>query len=452
MSLENEGGWYDRGMGSVSEGGRWSLSLAAGFHLREPSGALVRLPTWKTEALLVMIARASGAEVSKDTIFRKLWPGQDAAQASTNLRQTVRRLRQVLGSDAVTSSRSGCSLAKGFEIDLEDRAGDPHFGVGESAEQIQTPTQALLQMVSWALERSPERAIDLMRSNHDIVLEFTPTEIIPVSERLLSLCRPTDPYYGWAIYLLGNGQFQTAGYPVVAKTFAQAFKLGEQHGDTQLMALSGIFLVAAALAHGRMSVANRLMDTLEGLANQYRGTHIPGLLMSGRATLFFHEGKTHQAIQLAERSIELIAHSAHDQANAEAQWAVYLASAGKLDAARKLLDAPIAYAKSNDFHRLDLVIGAAEQMILVQEGDFTALHEHSVPLIRQAVANGAFQLEVQVREMLAVGAWESGNRGIAEQEWRLAQALRNRLGLAMTQWDRTRLARLPLIHESPGEK
>jgi DNA-binding SARP family transcriptional activator len=91
----------------------YRLNVLGGFELRSESGAIVRLPTRKAEALLAYLALTPQRGQSRDSLAALLW-GDDAAQsARATLRQTLSLLGKALGRGALLTQGRAVALAPG---------------------------------------------------------------------------------------------------------------------------------------------------------------------------------------------------------------------------------------------------------------------------------------------------------------------------------------------------
>ncbi len=89
------------------------LSLLGGFELRDAAGAVVRLPTRKTEALLARLALAPSGGVSRDALCSLLWGESAQSAARASLRQALSLLGKALGREALSGGSAGVALAAG---------------------------------------------------------------------------------------------------------------------------------------------------------------------------------------------------------------------------------------------------------------------------------------------------------------------------------------------------
>jgi DNA-binding SARP family transcriptional activator len=90
-----------------------SIKLLGGPVVTRPDGHVVRLPTRKSEALLVYLLERDGEAVSREALADLLWPLSGEEQARASLRQEVSVLRKALGPDV-----SDIIVAQGDRIEI----------------------------------------------------------------------------------------------------------------------------------------------------------------------------------------------------------------------------------------------------------------------------------------------------------------------------------------------
>ena len=72
------------------------LSLFGGFECQSSDGTIIAIPNRKARALFAYLAADAGRWVEREFLATLLWEESSAAQAGTNLRKTLSRLRQAL--------------------------------------------------------------------------------------------------------------------------------------------------------------------------------------------------------------------------------------------------------------------------------------------------------------------------------------------------------------------
>lgn len=99
------------------------LLLLGGFELRDGSGALVRLPTRKAQALLAYLALESRRAHPRDALANLLWPDAPEANARATLRQTLSLLNKALGPGVLETSARTAALRPGaLQVDAVELA------------------------------------------------------------------------------------------------------------------------------------------------------------------------------------------------------------------------------------------------------------------------------------------------------------------------------------------
>src|SRR5579871_5565601 len=92
----------------------WQLRLFGRFSLVSPSGETVRLPDYKTEGLLAILALNRELGVPRQDAANILWPRREPSNL-TNLRQAISMLRRALGDSALSVTAKHCRLADGID-------------------------------------------------------------------------------------------------------------------------------------------------------------------------------------------------------------------------------------------------------------------------------------------------------------------------------------------------
>jgi predicted ATPase/DNA-binding SARP family transcriptional activator len=101
-TVENDGnlgdGWrrLETGGGAVTSGAHLELKLLGGFEARLQAGAALVLPTQKTQALLAYLALPLGQSHLREKLATLLWGDMQHAQARSNLRNALSRIKKVL--------------------------------------------------------------------------------------------------------------------------------------------------------------------------------------------------------------------------------------------------------------------------------------------------------------------------------------------------------------------
>ncbi|MET3293133.1 UNVERIFIED_CONTAM: two-component system LytT family response regulator [Brevibacillus sp. OAP136] len=123
-----------------------SISCFGGFEVRDPTGALVRWPTRKTEELLAFLLCHFGQDISKWHLIDLLWSDMTVDRAAHNLHNTMYRLKKILKEceieinilktiDGYTVESVPCEYDVQLFQKYEAAASDEHLDV-EKAEQL----------------------------------------------------------------------------------------------------------------------------------------------------------------------------------------------------------------------------------------------------------------------------------------------------------------------------
>jgi TolB-like protein len=160
-------------MGTES-GPAFRLSLLGCFELSGPNGP-VDVTSKKLAALLAFLACTAPQAHSRDQLMTLLWGSHFDAQARQNLRQTLTRLRRVLGDDALVSNSESVSLRRGviacdvmrFEALLADGS---RSALGEAVDlykgrllpDLTIPEEAWVEWIGPRRQRLEGLALDAM--------------------------------------------------------------------------------------------------------------------------------------------------------------------------------------------------------------------------------------------------------------------------------------------------
>ncbi len=433
----------------------WLLRLDPDFRLENPAGEFIPLATKKTEALLTLLTIAGPSGMRSADLKSKLWATKTPEQASVNLRQTLRRLRQGVGSETIVSTDGLYRLGSEFEIKIEhgDKQGSASVNanwLNEFAAPVETvaPLSAFLLLVRWATDNDPIRAIDLLSSNHDFSLQLAPSELRPIALKCLERIPESDQRYAWAVYFMGMVEFQSGGFHRVAGLFNRALELAQHHNDEDLAVLSGIFVVSAAGSYGHVAIGRRALAKLERTVQRHPWRHVRGLLLLNEAQFDLFDENFEGAIQLFERSKTFMDRTPHDMMQVDLGWATCLATLGRLEEAQRLLENPSKMKESSDFTRLEFLIKLTRQIIWMRSGDSEQVVENSLKFIKECDSTGSLQIALKAREVLAISSWNVGEKDSAITIWNDALRLRRRLGLKLTNWDRVLLQGFPPAAEA----
>lgn len=104
-----------RGREAASHGGEdiglIEIRLLGTFDIRR-CGASVELAGAHARTIVAVLALAAGSPVTADAVAGRLWPDRDPRDVRASIHTAMRRLRRVLGNDAIISRSGGYALAR----------------------------------------------------------------------------------------------------------------------------------------------------------------------------------------------------------------------------------------------------------------------------------------------------------------------------------------------------
>ena len=88
----------------------WQLKILGGFALHSPGGEAVTIASRKDRLVLAYLAVNSSRPQSRERLSSLLWPDRAELQARGSLRQSLATLRELLGSEALITSRETVAI------------------------------------------------------------------------------------------------------------------------------------------------------------------------------------------------------------------------------------------------------------------------------------------------------------------------------------------------------
>ena len=88
----------------------WQLKILGGFALHSPDGEVVTIASRKDRLVLAYLAVNSSRPQSRERLSSLLWPDRAELQARGSLRQSLATLRELLGSEALITSRETAAI------------------------------------------------------------------------------------------------------------------------------------------------------------------------------------------------------------------------------------------------------------------------------------------------------------------------------------------------------
>jgi hypothetical protein len=409
----------------------WRLRVYP-FELKHPSGWPIHLASAKVEALLAILAARPGP-ILRTEIEATLWPDSPAESRQVNLRQALYRLRSSIGHEAIVTGRRHCELAGWFDLVIDRTVLPNHDHV--------TVTKAgasfLNALTKWSTNDAGQM-LDLMRSNLDLVLGLPPRDLAALLEAA-SAQGDHLAFKGWLDFLKGFASYCGNEIRKAQPLLLSSVKHGVDNQDV-VLATEGLFWLA--LSHqflNRSDLSAKAESFMTGYVGSLGNSMLSGKLAFLRGLLMMHSGNGPEGIESLTSAGICFDSCEVDRAQYEALIAMFRASAGETVAAARLLEWPTRVAVKSGHYRLQATCDLARGYI--------ALHEHQnalavslmFGLAESAAGARAAHMEIYGREGAAVALWRLGDRATAAEQLAAAQALRSKITMGYTEWDRSRL-------------
>lgn len=152
---------------------------------RQPSTVWTH-PYQKVAQLLAVLAEAKGEPIGREELSRLLWPHSPRFDRFTNLRQTMGRLRPIVGSKLVADRRT-CSLDPSLRIAILHRE---LLSIEDSLPRQGLPDHTFSDLVEEASVNAPVLSIAMMRENPAQGMGVSPRQL---KRRLRFRTKPKAP-------------------------------------------------------------------------------------------------------------------------------------------------------------------------------------------------------------------------------------------------------------------
>ncbi len=224
----------------------------------------------------------------------------------------------------------------------------------------------------------------------------------------------------------------------------QAVERAQGAADHVLEAESIYALGLAEILQGRLDVADRLSKRAELL-----GAKLPAQIMLARAAdlsahVQIHRGNTKEGLNRLAYAGERYGDDELMAAQTLALRALYSAVGGDLSQAMQLLEVPKQILTATDHCRLELLCLMTQGIIAIKSEELDRGVAIFEDLVARAVASSSEHFEVYAREALATAAWKLQDRSEAANHLKASNKVRRKLKMGVTEWDRQRLADLPI--------
>ncbi|HEY3780883.1 MAG TPA: hypothetical protein VGL56_07355 [Fimbriimonadaceae bacterium] len=417
----------------------WRLTYDSGFNLKSPNGETIKLRYKKLHELLLILANDNAQFVSRAEIACTLWPEASAHKQEVNVRQAIFQLKAALGNHLVQVASGGIRLAPTFKLnsDIETEQDNEQKG------HIQ-PVQAFHSMLAWMAEWDPLQMLDLMRSNIEMSLGAPPDQI----QKLLITAIPRLPVghdlQGWVPFWRGQTRLMSEDIVSARHLFSSAAEEGLKCGDYTLFSSSVLWLGSSEILLTRLDAARRVakegQQALSGLTDSSVGIRFKHLL----GTIMIHQGHLNEGLRLLEEAGNDSEGGILGRAINQGLRGLYLACAGKPNAARLLLERPSLIGSESGHFRLQSICELAEGHIALSERSGEQALRAFKQLLSYSASGKETHFEIYAREASALALWQLGERQEALNQISSARDLRRRLHMSYTDWDKMRLKPLAL--------
>jgi tetratricopeptide (TPR) repeat protein len=432
----------------------WMMDLRGGFEFRDPDGRVLAIKSRKAEALFARLA-IEKAPISRRDLVRDLWGEADEAAGLANLRQVIRHLRSAIGEGWIETNRDMMWLSATAALDVIDSPGS-NFMIGhsepwcewrrgtnhEAGSKAPSPVAGYQAMLSWLAHSDPLRAAEALRDHPDLAQGLEPELLGSLTSSVLSRMPHDTPLYGWALLQQAFAQSMTNEVRSAFATSKIAAKVGQIHHDVDLylesLYVTGWLLIVAGHAERARTLAQ---DGLTVAEQRQRRLQI-GRMLHLLGTADVHLGRVERGIKLIEQSRSCFEPNEIEVALSDSLRALYLATAGKEDAAIALLDQIAPLDRSLAHLRLTHVCRLARALVLVKANDTDVAREALESLVRDSGKDGSSHLNIYSQELLAVAEWRLGDRASAIASLKSARDHRRELQMGFTAWDDDRIAEL----------
>ncbi len=407
----------------------------------EGKGTLIRsdgvrsvLPYRQVAELLALLATAGPTGVERCQLGRQLWPSSPRAQRLLNIRQSLSRLRSVVGADLVFADRQRCGLDAEVNVHVVGEvtsAGVPQLALG------QNHLDDFGDMVELLADTDPIAALQRLNSNVRLGTCISPKQLTRIAANWHVDARFGEEEKGWIYFWQGCGRL--AGDVVGACRFLNHSRgLAIKCHQWDLLCESTFWLGINRILLGDLAGAKRLGEQ----ANLLQSRQFPAgaaRMNTLLAHTSLHAGDTQSALLFLSRIANDGHQSAADRMMNEALRALYLAYDGQLGCAERLLDQIRTNTPGKDAKPIEGYLTLADTVIGTM--DYSRASFARAEDVASAFSTRSDkQMELYTRELIWVRARENEKPIYARTQISRIKSLRNSIGLAQTAWDRSRLS------------
>lgn len=403
------------------------------MELTAPDGRSVKLPTRSTGLLLSGLADAGPRGLSRRVLEEALWPGAAERSQKANLRQTLTRLRRVIGCESLEIDRTTCRLRAGFRVQVELPA--------KTQTSETDPILALLHLSKWLASHSPTRAVQLMRENYDLIPGMHADDLSSLLGSIIPQLDPRGREAGWCALWQGFSLSDTSiasGW----RAFYRALQIARERNDLLLELEASFWLGSPAITSGRLHVAKRIVDRCEELESVLSPPR--HLLRTAwlRGALQYHLGNPVEGAASLER-YPIDGERALEQARLCTLRAFFHATTGQADSAWPLLEQAECLALGCSHVWINDVSPLTKAILAFEGGNIAEADRHLSVVEECAGTPGARQVRIYATELRAHVCDTVGDPEEAERQRWIARRERASVGMGYTPWDNMRLRKAP---------
>lgn len=442
----------------------WRIRCNETLDVLDPSGRPVAFQTRHERAIVGLLAVAPDHCLGRTRLGSLIWPGRDPSKTQQSLRRAFCNIRESLGgrTGPFISDRRICRLDPDQcvfdvtescqEVMLRRLLGDaviessPEFNLDARRPLSPEPywsssTEAatsLLNALEWVAIKEPSAALDMLyKAMH--LAEFAPPDRL---NRFLETVGPNvsihDPRIGYVHFLRAISLGYQAEVAAAERWLRVALTHAAGCGMPDLAADVQFYRSCHMLVHGDCEKGLRLAMEAEAalcsacdLASQCRLRH-------GVALALMHCGHFHKGFQAFDEAADLALQARSRVATQYvlANRAFFEATVGDLEKAKQFVRTFEGEGPAN--YRLWITKELALAAIQTAEGHDGATRrlEHIEEICDRL---GQLQTQVYRLEILATHHVNHGRQAEARRTFAESQRLRQRIGMKITVWDRTRL-------------
>ncbi len=415
----------------------WTLDLTHGVALIDPTGVQVRFPYQKVEDLFVCLAIKGIEGIDRDEMAVSLWPRLSDESRSTNLRQTLTRLRKILGGEAIDSTRDVCKLSSVFlgNLHIQGVLSEPPQ---EELETLCMPIDGFARTIQWLAVNDPLQTLEMMRASVQFTLGMSRTVLQETIESIAPKLPHSDRLRGWLPFWQGHCALLGGRIQDVEALFSLSAQSGELQRDALLLTESYFWWGASQILLGRPHRALKLADKAEAILASWKSPERAYQINNLRATVLLHLKRNREAFEIFERINGYSNLNTMDLAGHEVLKAFYFATIGDFKSSRAALEFPRKLADESGIRSLDAICRLATGVIEAQEQPSRAFATLG-PLIDASKPGKSAHFELYAHETLAIAYLRTNNPIESQRSVNRAQSIRRQLGIQYTGWDQTRL-------------